>query len=221
MAKTLQACEPCNCTNYGSRSVYNVTAKQIQKWLSEANTAGKAHGINPVIFLAMASIESNGGYDVTDPGGTTYGIVQVGSGMLADYNKFKGTSYALNDLIAKGSKVKTASAAVALSFDILGYYLAALNAKTNNIALSVTGWNGAICGYSGYAYPFGTSGVNGRPVPTGASCYGVAVKKLAAAYSSWWINPKTGQASSFYWGALSSAPYTALDTYNTACYGNR
>lgn len=56
--------------------------------------------------------------------------------MLADYNKFKGTSYQLSDLIAKEPHISGSSSAVALSFDILGCYLAALNAKTNGFALS-------------------------------------------------------------------------------------
>jgi len=92
MASTLQACPPCSCTTYGGRDVYNVTAQNIQQWLSQANVAGQAHGMNPVTFLAIASIESNGSYSAVNPGGTTYGIVQVGQAILDAYNCMKGTS---------------------------------------------------------------------------------------------------------------------------------
>jgi hypothetical protein len=175
--------------------------------------------MNPVTFLALASIETNGSYSAIDPTGTTYGIVQVGQTMLTAYNCLKGTSYTLNDLIAQGSHVTTSRGAVALSFDILGYYMGALNNLTSSYSLTATGWNGAICGYSGSFLPFG-SGCGYWPIPTGSSCYGTAAVKLASAYSGWWINPNTGSASSFYFGDLSSVPTRTLSTYNSVCYGD-
>lgn len=216
MSYTLQACAPCNCTTYGSRSVYNVTAKAIQKWLSQANTAGKNHNVNPAIFLAFASIETNGDYSAIDTTGTTYGIVQVGKEMLSYYNSYKGTSYTLKDLIAKGSKVTTSTAAVALSFDILGQYLEKIFGQTKNSLLySATGWNGAICGYSGSVKVFGSYGA--YPIPTGYSCYGYAIYKLATAYTGWW---PIGDAAT-YTAALSTVSTDTLATYNSACYGSK
>ncbi len=68
---TLQACSPCDCTTYGYRDCYNVTHSAIQKYLSYANTAGKNHNICPTVFLAFASVETDGNYAVSG------GLVQV------------------------------------------------------------------------------------------------------------------------------------------------
>ncbi|WP_144941227.1 hypothetical protein [Paenibacillus sp. 32O-W] len=132
MAASLQKCPPCDCS-YGSRDVYNVTAKPIQKWLSQANTAGKNHGLNPVDFLAIASIETNGDYSAIDPSGTTYGIVQIDKAHLNAYNCLKGTKYTMDDLIGEGKLITTSSGAVRLSFDILGYHLSSALDKTDSL----------------------------------------------------------------------------------------
>lgn len=215
---SLQSCGPCDCAQYGSRTVYNVTAQPIQQWLSQTNAAGRNHGMNPVTFLAIASLESNGNYAAVDPSGTTYGIVQIGQNILDAYNCWKGTNYQLTDLIGEGPNVTTSSGAVALSFDVLGKYMGTLNGITNSYRLTATGWNGAICGTSGSFQPYGAN-CGYWPVPSGASCYGEAAYKLASAYSGWWINPNTGNPDSFYFGPLSSVPTNTLPTYNQACYG--
>ena len=220
MASTLQACPPCNCTAYGGRNVYNVTTQNIQRWLSQANNAGRNHDMNPVTFLAIASIESNGVYSAVNPGGTTYGIVQVGQAVLNAYNCLKGTSYVLNDLIGSGPNITTSSAAVALSFDILGQYIGTLNHLTSSYGITATGWNGAICGTSGSFLPFG-SGCGYWPRPTSTSCYGTAALKLASAYSGWWVDPYTGSPNSFFWGDLPSVSTSTLPLLNMVCYGNR
>lgn len=213
---SLQSCGPCDCSVYGSRSVYNVTAQPIQQWLTEANDVGYNTGMNPVTFLAIAPVETNGNYAAVSGG--TYGIVQISQTILNTYNCMKGTNYQLTDLIAQGPNVNTPSAAVAVSFDILGNYMYALNSITNSFKLTVTGWNGAICGYSGSFQPYG-NGCGYWPIPTGASCYGIAALQLASAYSGWWINPNTGQPDSFYFGTLPQVPYNTLPTYNSVCYG--
>lgn len=215
---SLQSCGPCNCSSYGSRQVYNITAQPIQQWLTEANNAGSASGMNPATLLAIASVETNGNYTSVDSVNQTYGIVQVGQGILNGYNCLKGTNYHLTDLIAQGPNITTASAAVAVSFDILGRYLYALNLATYSFKLSATGWNGAICGTNGSVQPYG-AGCGYWPIPTATSCYGVAAYQLASAYSGWWINPNTGQPDSFYWGGLSAVPYNTLPTYNQVCFG--
>ncbi len=215
---SLQSCGPFDCTKYGSRTVYNITASAIQKWLPQANAAGKTYGMNPATLLALASVETNGDPTAVDPTGTTYGIVQIGQGHLNAYNCAHQTSYTLNDLIGKGKNVTDANTAVQLSFNILAQYLKAVNTQTNSFKLSATGWNGAMCGYSGSIQPYG-SGCGSWPIPTKASGYGEAAYKLASAYDPWWINPSTGQASSFYFGDLKAAPTDALPTYTTVCFG--
>lgn len=215
---SLQSCGPFDCAKYGSRTLYNITSSAIQKWLPQANAAGKAYGMNPATLLALASVETNGNPTAIDPTGSTYGIVQIGSDHLNAYNCAHGTSYTLNDLIGKGTIVKDTTTAVQVSFNILAQYLKAMTTKTSSFKLSATGWNGAMCGYSGSIAPYG-SGCGNWPVPTKASGYGEAAYKLASAYSPWWINPNTGQASSFYFGDLQEAPSGALPVYTTVCFG--
>lgn len=210
MTASLQKCPPCNCS-YGSREVYNVTAQAIQKWLSQANVAGKTHGLNPVNFLAIASIETNGDYSAIDPDGSTYGIVQVDKNHLNAYNCLKGTKYTMDDLIGEGNLVTTSSGAVKLSFDILGYHLKAALDKTNSLKSAATAWNGAICGGGGIN-PYGTK-CGGFSYASSPSCYGEAVYKLASAYSGWFNN------DSRYTSDLKAVPTNTLSTYNTVCFG--
>lgn len=215
---SLQSCGPFDCTRYGSRTVYNVTSLPIQKWLPQANTAGKAYGMNPVTLLAIASIESNGNPTAIDPSGTTYGIVQIGEGHLNAYNCAHSTKYTLNDLIGKGSLITDTTTAVQVSFYILAQYARSMTGQTDSYTLSATGWNGAICGYSGSISPYG-SGCGGWPVPTKASGYGEAAYQLASAYSKWWIDPGTNQANFYYFNDLTAAPSGTLPTYASVCFG--
>ncbi|WP_151191782.1 hypothetical protein [Desulfotomaculum copahuensis] len=213
---SLQSCGPCNCSSYGSRKVYNITAQPIQQWLVDANNAGSASGMNPATLLAIASIETDGNYAVVYNG--TYGIVQVGQDRLNGYNCLKGTNYKLTDLIAQGPNITEPSAAVAVSFDILGRSLHAVNLATSSFKLAATGWNGAMCGNNGSVQPYG-AGCGSWPIPTATTCYGVAAYQLASAYSGWWNNPSTGQPDSYYWGGLSPVPYDTLPTYIQVCFG--
>lgn len=213
---SLQSCGPCNCTTYGGRSVYNITAQPIQRWLTQANEAGRAFGMNPATILAIASIETNGDY--TAVSGNSYGIVQVDQNHLNAYNCNHGSTFKLTDLIAQGPNIYDANTAVQISFYILAQYMGSVNRQTSSYKLTATGWNGAICGQNGSLQPYG-NGCGYWPIPSGASCYGVAALQLASAYSGWWINPTTGQPDSFYFGPLSAVSYDTLPTTTTVCYG--
>lgn len=198
---SLQKCPPCSTV---FRKVHNITASDVQEWLSEANAAGKKHGINPAVFLAISIIETD-----VDPSARGGGMTQVTQDVLDADNAMNGTNYTDADCRGKGTHVKTESGAVELTFDILGQYLSVLNSKTHSIALSATGRNGAICGRNGSCKPFGSS-ADSWPIPTGSSCYGNAVLQLASAYDEWWSDPDTGKANSFYFGKLKAAPTDAL-----------
>ena len=207
---SLQSCPSCNTA---CRKVHNITADDVQTWLPEANRAGRKHGINPAVFLAVAVVETD-----ANPSASGGGMTQVTTDVLNAYNTMMRTNYTQADCRGHGSKVNTEKDAVALTFDILGQYLSVLNEKTHSIALSATGWNGAICGRSGSCKPFGSS-ADSWPIPTGASCYGNAVLQLASAYSGWWIDPDTGKANSFYFGNLNKVPVDTLPE-NTWLYGS-
>ncbi len=214
----LQSCGPCDCEQYGYRVVYNVTSERIQRWLNQANEAGEYYGINPVVFLAIASVESNGDFSAVNPQQTSYGIVQIQQDHVEAFNCYHGTLYKVTDLIGKGPNIWSANSAVKLSFQILGEYLKELNHITKAIKLTSTGWNGAICGYTGSFEPHG-KGCGYWPIPTSPSCYGEAVYKLCSAFDPWWINPASGKPSSFYFNKLSPAPFDVLPAYNQVCLG--
>ena len=207
---SLQTCTPCK-SEYGSRTCDSATSSDVAKWRTYANTAGKAHGVNPVCLLAVAAVETNG--EVLGGGG----IVQIGSTMLKAYNKWKGTSYTTSDLEGTGKLCNTDAKAVTLGFDILGRFLEVMLGKTNSLKLAATSWNGCICGKSGDANVFGKDDY--APIASGASCYGEAVYKVAAAYSGWWINPDTQQASSFYFADLAEVDPSVADLTQTLYYG--
>lgn len=208
MANSLQHCTPC-LSSYGSVTHDSPTSSDVAKWRTQANTAGKAHSINPVCLLAIACVETNG--EVLSGGG----IVQCGPTMLKAYNAWKGTSYTTDDLEGKGKLCKTESKAVALGFDILGRFLSVMLSKTMSFKLAATAWNGCICGKDGDAHVFGKDDY--QPIASGASCYGEAAYKCAANYDGWWINPDTGKASSFYFANLNEVdPSVAPKTVK--CY---
>lgn len=131
--------------------------------------------MNPVTFLTIAAMESEGNA----------------------CNCYCGTNLQLTDLSANGPNVTSESEAVRISFAILGQFMNAMNNRTNSFKLTATSWNDvSICGSSGTVQPFGDC--DNFPVASNPSCYGEGAYKIASAYSSCWINPNTGQASSLY-----------------------
>lgn len=208
--RVLGTCPPCDCANCGSIWRPKPTHCNLQQWLSHANTAGKKYGMNPVTLLAIASIETEGNASKISPDGSAYGIVQITKWYLNPYycyhqndSGWPSNGYRLTDLVGQGPNITTLSGAVTRSFDILAEFLIYFNNLFNSYRMSATAWNGPGCGQSGYKPVWG-SDCGQIASPTTHTCYGQAAFDIAASHSPYWINPRTGQPDSFYWGDLSS-----------------
>jgi len=167
--------------------------------------------MNPVTFLAISSIESEG--VPTKVNGGAYGIIQCSQWILTPYNCNHNTSYQLSDLIGKGPTVTTQQGALERSFDILGQFMIGFNRHFNSFRMTATAWNGCACGQDGTLSVFG-SGCNPINKPANWSCYGQAAFDIASSYPDWWIDPSTGTPNSFYFGDL-QAPMGPFNPYGS------
>lgn len=204
--RKLGTCPPCNC---GTVQRPRPTDCRLQQWLSQANAAGRKWGMNPVTFLAIASIETEGDPANWDTGNGAYGIVQATQWYLTPYNCFNRVSYRLSDLAAKGPNITTNEGAVELSFDLLGQFMRTFNDAHSSFRLTATAWNGTGCGWDGRTYLFPWSNrCGGVKDPTNYTCYGQAAFDIAASYSPYWTDPSTGRPNSYYFGDLPHVPAT-------------
>jgi hypothetical protein len=198
---TFETCPPGN---------YNIVKKApisltVQQWRTNANQAGRKWGMNPVTFLALAALETDGDATVIK-NSFAYGICGTSHFFLDPYNCSHGTSFKLTDLVGQGPNVWTLSGGVDLSFDILGQHMIAFNRYANSFKLTATAWNGTGCGATGsYLKAFGAA-CPGIAIPQNASLYGEAAFKLASDYSGWWIDPSSGQPNSYYFADLAPVP---------------
>lgn len=181
------------------------TSLAVQQWRPHANRAGRKWGMNPVTFLAIAALETDGNATLVVDN-FAYGICQISRYILSPYNCSHGTSYKLTDLVGNGPNVTTLSGAVDLSLDILGQFMISFNRYANSFRLTATAWNGAGCGNSGNVLKAFGPRCAGIAVPRRPSLYGLAAFDLAAAHLPWWIDPGTGQANSYYFGDLAPVP---------------
>lgn len=201
MSCTFACCPPGDCQVVKKAP----THQDLQAWIANANQAGRKWGMNPVTFLAIAALETDG-----DPskvvGNFAYGICQISTYILTPYNCSHGTKYTLIDLVGKGPTVKTTSEAVTLSFDVLGQFMIAFNRYANSFKFTATALNGTGCGSTGqYLRAFGAS-CDGILIPQNVSLYGEAAFRLASNYDGWWIDPSTGKPNSYYFADLSRVP---------------
>lgn len=202
MPCTFEACPPGNCNIVKKAPI----SAAVQQWRTNANEAGRKWGMNPVTFLAMAALETDG--DASTINGIAYGICQITHWYLDPYNCSHNTNYQLTDLVGRGPNVSTLSGAVDLSFDILGQFMIAFNRYANSFKFTATAWNGPACGKTGSVLrAFGAS-CAGIDIPTNVTLYGEAAFKLASDYSGWWIDPSTGQPTSYYFADLPPVPAT-------------
>ena len=97
---SLQSCPSCNTA---CRKVHNITADDVQTWLPEANRAGRKHGINPAVFLAVAVVETD-----ANPSASGGGMTQVTTDVLNAYNTMMRTNYTQAD--CRGLQVRAVMA---------------------------------------------------------------------------------------------------------------
>jgi hypothetical protein len=181
---------PCDCEKYPPVPVPDLISRPIQKWREIANECGKIYNVNPVIFLAISTIESRGNYQAEH--GNKYGIVQMDMPHVRGYNCLNGTKYLVNDLQGNGYYCKNEYQAVTLSFSILGQFLSTFLKIEKDLGLATTCWNDNV-GRKDPVFPYGKEKCGLWFSSTSVSCYGRAIEKLVYRHSHWGRNSSSNR----------------------------